>query len=73
MAIGNGELMHDCYPQNLCMGTARIKLDKEADEDGKKRGVSMEERPCTHFIHKRRSTAGLSQPDQNTIIVNIIW
>ena len=41
-AIGNGEPMHECFPKNLRMGTARIKLDKERKEDGKKRGMSMQ-------------------------------
>ena len=42
MAIGNGELMHECFPKHLRMGTARMKLDEETEEEGKKRGVSME-------------------------------
>ena len=42
MAIGNGELMHECFPKHLRMGTANMKYDKETDEGGKKRGVSME-------------------------------
>ena len=25
MAIGNGELMHECFPKHLRMGTARMK------------------------------------------------
>ena len=25
MAIGNGELMHDCFPKHSRMGTARLK------------------------------------------------
>ena len=29
MAIGNGELMHKCFPKHSLMGTARTKLDKE--------------------------------------------
>ena len=36
MAIEKGELMHECFPKHLCMGTARIKLDKEIKEDSKK-------------------------------------
>ena len=27
MAIGNGELMHDCFPKYFRMGTARMKQD----------------------------------------------
>ena len=42
MAIGNGELMHECFLKHSRMITARIKEDNETDEDGKKRGVSME-------------------------------
>ena len=42
MAIGNEELMQECFPKHSRMGTARMKLDNETDEDGQKRGVSME-------------------------------
>ena len=42
MAIGNGELMQECFPKHLRMGTAQMKLDEETDEEGRKRGVSME-------------------------------
>ena len=42
MAIGNGELMHECFPKYSRMGTARMKLDNDTDEDGKKTGLSME-------------------------------
>ena len=42
MAIGHGELMHECFPKHSRMGTARTTEDKETDEEGKKRGVSME-------------------------------
>ena len=34
--------MHECFPKHSRMGTATIKLDKETDEDGMKRGVGME-------------------------------
>ena len=33
--------MHECFPKHLCMGTARMKQDREREED-KKRCVSME-------------------------------
>ena len=36
MAIGNWELMNECFLKHLRMGTATT------DEEGKKRGVSME-------------------------------
>ena len=42
MAVGNGELMDECFPKNSLMETARTKSDKETDEEGKKRGVNME-------------------------------
>ena len=41
-AIGNGELMHECFAKHSPMGTARMKEDNDTDEDGGKRGVSME-------------------------------
>ena len=42
MAIGNVDLMHECVPKHSRMGTIRMTYDKERDEKGKKRGVSME-------------------------------
>ena len=41
MTIGNEELMHECFPKHLRMGTARLKYDREREDD-KKRCVSME-------------------------------
>ena len=35
MAIGNGELMHECFPKHPRMGTARYKLDNETEEECK--------------------------------------
>ena len=70
MAIGHGELMHKCFPKHSRMGTARTKLDKETDEDGKKRGLSMERSKAGT---NKRSPDGLSHPNQNTIIINKIW
>ena len=35
MAIGNRELIHECFPKHSRMGTARMKQEKETDE-GKK-------------------------------------
>ena len=48
MAIGKGELMHECFPKHSRMGTARMKQDNETDEDGQNRGAV----PCMlcHFI-----------------------
>ena len=70
MAIGNGELMHECFPKHSRMGTARMKLDHETDEDTQKRGVNMEK--STAGTNKR-SPYGLSHPNRNTIIINKIW
>ena len=35
MAIGNVELMQECFPKHMRMGTTRMKYDKETDEEGK--------------------------------------
>ena len=64
----NGELMHECFPKHSRMRTARMKLDKVTDEEGKKRGVIM---AISKAGAKERSTDDLSLPNQNTII-NII-
>ena len=37
----NLELIHECFPKHLGMGTAIIKKDKETEEEGKKRGVNI--------------------------------
>ena len=70
MAIGHGELMHECFPKHLRLGTARTKYDNETDEDTQKRGVSMEK--STAGTNKR-SPDGLSHPNRNTIIINKMW
>ena len=36
MAIGNVELMHECFPTHSGMRTARMMEDKETDEDGER-------------------------------------
>ena len=41
MTIENELLMHECLSKHLRMGTARMKKDREREED-KKRCVSME-------------------------------
>ena len=58
--------MHECFPKQWRMGTARMKEDKETDEDGKKRGLSIERRKAGT---KKRSPEGLTQPNQNIIII----
>ena len=67
---GNGELVQECFPKHLRMGTARMKYDEETDEECMKRGMSMERSKAGG---KKRSPDGLSLPNQNTIITNIIW
>ena len=49
MKIGNAKLVQERFPKHSCMGTARIKQDKEKEamkeeeeKRSKKRGVSME-------------------------------
>ena len=68
MAIGNGELIHECFPKHSRMGTARMKQDNETHEDTQKRGVSMEKSEAG----TNKSPDGLSHPNRNTIIINII-
>ena len=52
--IGNGELMHECYPKHSRMGTARMKSDTD---EGKKRGVNLEKSKAGTT---ERSTDGLA-------------
>ena len=56
MAIGNGELMHECFPKHSRMGTARLKYVKETDKDIKKRGMRME-----------RSEAGMKKQSPDSL------
>ena len=42
MAIENGELKHECFPKHLRMGTARLKLDNETEEESKNRRMNVE-------------------------------
>ena len=70
MAIGNEELMHECFPKHSPMGTARMKSNKETEAEGRYRGVSMER--STVGTKNKRSTDGLSLPNQNAIIINKI-
>ena len=52
------------------MGTARTKKDKVTDEEGNRRGVSMERSKAGT---KERCPDCLSLPYQNTTLINIIW
>ena len=36
MTIENEELMHECFPKQVRMGTARFKEDNETEEESKK-------------------------------------
>ena len=40
MAIANVEDMHACFPKHFRMGTATMNLDKDTEEEGKKRRVN---------------------------------
>ena len=33
MAIGNNELMHECFPKQSRMVASRMKLDKETEDN----------------------------------------
>ena len=54
--IRYGELMQARFPKRLCMGTARMKWDKETEVVGKKRGMRMEEK-TSGSKNKRRPRA----------------
>ena len=60
------------YSQTLANGNSKNEIDKETDEEDKKRGVSMEKRKVG--IKEKRSLDGLNYPNQNAIIIiNIIY
>ena len=42
MATENEELMNQCFPKHLRMGTARLKYDNETEEENKKRRMIVE-------------------------------
>ena len=60
-SIGKRKLMHEYFPKHSRMGTARIKLDKETDKEGKKKGVSKER---SQAGTNKSSPDGLSHPNQ---------
>ena len=64
VTIGNEELMHECFPEQLRMGTARMKYNREREED-KKRCVSMESKGGTknEVPIFSRIGSGLSSPE----------
>ena len=67
MAIGNEVHMHECFPKHSRMGTERTKYDKETDEEGKKRGVSIERRKAR--MKQKKSWLPIT-PNQNITIIN---
>ena len=69
MAIGNGKLMQECFLKHSRMGTARMKSDKETEEEGKKRRENGKKQ---RGYERKRSPYGLSLHNQNTILLNII-
>ena len=69
MAIGNDELMHECFQKHWRVGTAKIKYD-QVIEEGKKREMSME--ISKEDTKEKKSPDGLNYPNQNTKIINII-
>ena len=58
------------FPNNRAWEQQQKRNKKETDEDGKKRGVSMERSKAGT---NKRSPNGLTHPNQNTIIINKIW
>ena len=53
MAIGNGKLMHECFPKHMSMGTARMKEDgdrsRKAEKNNygkKKSGIEIKKFRC---------------------------
>ena len=69
MAIRNGELVHECSPKHSCIGTARMKYDKETVKEFKKIGNSTER---SKVYTKERRPNSLSQPNQTAILINMI-
>ena len=53
IAIGNGELMHECFPKHS-RREQQEENNKETDEDSEKRGVSVERRKASKKKKKSR-------------------
>ena len=45
MDFKNMDLMHECFPKHLRLGTARMKEDKQTEEEDKLERVKMETSP----------------------------
>ena len=69
MAVGNVELMHECFPKHLRKRTARM-IQSYKTKKQKKKDVSRERSKAGT---KKLSPGGLSLPNQNTMMINIIW
>ena len=66
MAIGNMEFMHECFPEHLCMGTARMRKKYHSKKKKQKKEVRRDI-ICKEVkqAQKKRSPDGLSLPNQN--------
>ena len=47
MAIENAELMQECSPEHMHIGTVILKYDKETEEEGKQKRVKMKSKVGT--------------------------
>ena len=59
MTIENGELMHECFPKHLRMGTARqkeVESNVESTEDTKKR-IPVQSLCSRHVRHSQQSVS----------------
>ena len=63
-----GSSCRSVFPNTLTWAQQEWEQKEETDEEGKKRGVSIESKEFT----KERTPDGLSVPNQNTILINII-
>ena len=68
ITIGNGELMHEWFPNIHAWKQQERNRTKKTDEEGERHEYGKK-----HSGHEKRSPDGLSHPNQNTIIINITW
>ena len=75
MAAGNWELMRVCFPKHSRMGTARMKYDKETNEEGKKRGVSKSavQRTSKNEVMTANTTQSKYNNKHNFVVFYEIW
>ena len=52
--------MHECCPDHLRMGRARMKQDKNTEEKGKNRRVNMETDIIEYFLPVQRARKEVS-------------